>query len=77
MVKASVLLMLALTVLISVGLRWRERRLPLVAADKRRRLGLLARGRKGLDRWINAAALAALVTLLLMGGLHWLNVWNG
>jgi hypothetical protein len=77
MVKASLLLMLALTVLIAFGLRWREQRMPQVAAAKRSRLGLVARGKKGLDRWVNAAALAALATLLLMGGLHWLNVWRG
>ncbi|NKC29574.1 hypothetical protein [Falsiroseomonas selenitidurans] len=75
MVKASLLFMVVLTVLIATGLRWREQRLPLVA--KQKRLGLVARGKKGLDRWVTAAALAALATLLVLGGLQWLNVWQG
>jgi hypothetical protein len=73
MVKVSVLVMLVLTVLIAMGLRWREQRVPAVAQAKR--LGLLARGKKGLDRWVTAAALAALSTLVVVGGLHWLKVW--
>lgn len=75
MVKASLLIMAVLTVLIAMGLRWREQRVPLVSAQKR--LTLLGRGKKGLDRWITAAALAAVVTLLVLGGLHWLRVWQG
>jgi hypothetical protein len=73
MVKVSVLVMLVLTVLIAMGLRWREQRVPAVAQAKR--LGLLARGKKGLDRWVTAAALAAVSTLVVVGGLHWLKVW--
>ena len=75
MVKASLLIMAVLTVLIAMGLRWREQRVPQVAAQKR--LGVLGRGKKGLDRWMTAAALAAVVTLLVLGGLHWLRVWQG
>jgi hypothetical protein len=45
--------------------------------DAQKRLGVLARGKKGLDRWVTAAALAALFTLLVFGGLQWLNVWVG
>ncbi|MGG5809245.1 hypothetical protein [Falsiroseomonas sp. CW058] len=75
MVKASLLVMAILTVLIAMGLRWREGRAPQVAA--RNRLDLLARGKKGLDRWVTAAALAAVFTLLVAGGLHWLRVWIG
>lgn len=67
------LVMLVLTVLIAFGLRWREQRMPAVAQSKR--LGLLARGKKGLDRWVTAAALAALSTLVVIGGLHWLRIW--
>jgi hypothetical protein len=74
-VKASVLIMAVLTVLIAMGLKWREQRAPQVTAQKR--LGVLARGKKGLDRWVTAAALAALFTLLVFGGLQWLNVWVG
>lgn len=73
MVKASLLVMLVLTVLISMGLRWREQRLPAVARQKR--LGLVARGKKGLDRWVTAAALATVMTLTVAGGLHWLRLW--
>ena len=73
MVKLSMIVMLVLTVLIATGLRWREQRLPAVA--KARRLGLLARGKKGLDRWVTAAALAAVSTLVVVGGLHWLKIW--
>ncbi|SFK30954.1 hypothetical protein [Falsiroseomonas stagni] len=75
MVKVSLLVMLVLTVLISMVLRWREQRMPAVAQAKR--LGLMARGKKGLDRWVTAAALAALATLVVVGGLHWLRVWIG
>lgn len=76
MVKASVLIMAVLTVLIAMGLKWREQRVPQVTAQKKR-AGILARGKKGLDRWVTAAALAALFTLLVLGGLQWLNVWQG
>ena len=76
MVKASLLIMTVLTVLIAMGLRWREQRMPQVAQQKKR-LDIMARGKKGLDRWVTAAALAAGVTLLVLGGLHWLNVWQG
>lgn len=75
MVKVSLLVMLVLTILISMVLRWREQRMPAVAQAKR--LGLMARGKKGLDRWVTAAALAALATLIVVGGLHWLRVWIG
>jgi hypothetical protein len=73
MVKASVLIVLVLTVLIAMGLRWREQRMPQVATQ--RRLGLIGRGKKGLDRWVTAAALAVVVTLVVLGGLHWIRVW--
>lgn len=81
MVKASLLLMLGLTVLIAVGLRWREQRMSAMprgaAAAARQRPGLIARGKRGIDRWVTAAAIAAIVTILIMGGLHWLRVWQG
>ncbi|WP_137177493.1 hypothetical protein [Roseomonas sp. AR75] len=73
MVKASVLIVIVLTVLIAMGLRWREQRMPQVAQQKR--LGLIGRGKKGLDRWVTAAALAVVATLVTLGGLHWLRVW--
>lgn len=73
MVRLSLLVMLVLTVLIAMLLRWREQRLPVVA--RQQRLGLVARGKKGLDRWVTAAALATVATLAVVGGLHWLRVW--
>ncbi|WP_426956339.1 hypothetical protein [Muricoccus radiodurans] len=73
MIKASLLIMTVLTVLISMGLRWRQARTPQVAAV--RRASLIARGKKGFDRWITAAAIAAVVTIALLGGLHWLKVF--
>jgi hypothetical protein len=75
LVKASIVIVAVLTVLIAMGLRWREQRLPQVANQKR--LGLLGRGKKGIDRWVTAAALAVVATLVVLGGLHWLKVWNG
>ena len=45
MIKLSLFVMVALTVLIAMGLRWREQRMPAVARQKR--LSLVARGRKG------------------------------
>lgn len=69
MVKASLIAMLVLTVLIAMGLRWREQRVPSVA-----RGNMVARGKRTINRWVTAAALAALVTMLFMGGLHWLRL---
>lgn len=82
MVKASLLLMLLLTVLIGMGLRWRENRFatPAIAtrnAKARARPGLLSRGKRNIDRWVTAAAIAAVATIALMGGLHWIRVWIG
>ncbi|MBC9178444.1 hypothetical protein [Pseudoroseomonas ludipueritiae] len=82
MVKASLLLMLLLTVLIGMGLRWRENRLgnPALTAERRarqQRMGLVARGKAGIDRWVTAAAIAAVATIVLIGGLHWIRVWFG
>ncbi|EHL97251.1 hypothetical protein HMPREF9946_04315 [Acetobacteraceae bacterium AT-5844] len=81
MVKASLLLMLLLTVLIGMGLRWRDSRMasPALAAPRSRakRTPLTARLKVGVDRWVTAAAIAAVVTIALMGGLHWIRVWIG
>ncbi|MBP0493644.1 hypothetical protein [Roseomonas indoligenes] len=82
MIKASLLIMTVLTVLISMLLSWRERRKALArpAAPLPRgrrapaRLGLMARAKVGLDRWVTAAAIAALLTIAVLGGLHWLRV---
>jgi multisubunit Na+/H+ antiporter MnhB subunit len=75
MIKASILVVAILTVLIAMGLRWRENRLPQVA--QQRRMSVLARGKRGIDRWVTAAAIAVVVTLLVIGGLNWLRVWQG
>ena len=75
MAKASLLIVAVLTVLIAMGLRWREQRMPQVAQQKR--AGMLTRGRKGIDRWVTAAAIAVMVTLLVIGGLNWLRIWQG
>jgi uncharacterized iron-regulated membrane protein len=75
MVKTPILLMLVLTVLVSMALRWRERRFP--AAKPASRPGWAARQRASVDRWVTAAAIAAIGTTVLLGGLHWLRVWRG
>lgn len=69
MIKASLIAMFVLTVLIAMGLRWREQRVPAV-----KRGNILARGKRTINRWVTAAALAALVTMVFMGGLHWLRL---
>lgn len=69
MIKASLIAMLVLTVLIAMGLRWREQRMPLLAPG-----GIVKRGKRAINRWVTAAALAALVTMIFMGGLHWLRL---
>ena len=78
MIKASLLIMTVLTVLISMLLSWRERRMaaarPAVPARQQRRPGFLARGKVSLDRWVTAAAIAAILTIAVLGGLHWLRV---
>lgn len=73
MIKASLLLMLLLTVLIGMAMRWRQARMPDVAAARRK--GLIARGKARIDLWITAAAIAAVASMLLVGGLHWVRVW--
>jgi hypothetical protein len=76
MVKASLLIMLVLTVLISIGLRWREERVAATRPAKGPRPGWIAAQKMKVNRWITAAALAAVTTLLVLGGLHWLRVWQ-
>ena len=72
MIKASLLALGVLTVLIAMGLRWREDRLP--AIQRAPRLGMVARGKRTIDRWVTAAAIATAATLIIMGGLHWLRL---
>jgi len=72
MIRASVLAMGLLTVLIAMGLRWRENRL--ATANPRPRQGMVARGKRTIDRWVTAAAIATGATLIILGGLHWLRL---
>lgn len=86
MIKTSLLIMTVLTVLIAMLLSWRERRMAVArpappARGRRapgsrgeRAPGLIARGKAGIDRWMTAAAIAALLTIAVLGGLHWLRV---
>ena len=77
MVKLSLLILVGLTVLIAFGLRWREQRMPAVRAAAPPRGGWIALQKRKLDRWLTAATLATIVTMLVLGGLHWLKVWQG
>jgi hypothetical protein len=72
MVKASLLAMVVLTVLVSIGLRWRDDRI----AATQPRMGMVARGKRTVNRWVTAAAIAAVATTLVLGGLNWLRVFN-
>jgi len=79
MIKFSLVIMAALTVLIAVGLRWREQRLPAVqaATPRRGKPDWLTQQKHKFNRWLTAATLAALATILVLGGLHWIKVING
>lgn len=77
MMKTSLIVMAALTVLISIGLRWREDRVGAIQPAKAPRRGWIASQKHKVNRWITAAALAAVATLAVLGGLHWLRVWQG
>ena len=81
MVKLSLAMMIGLTVLIAIGLRWREERVAALKPPTQRGRGLaegwVAAQKRKLNRWATAAALAALATMLLLGGINWLRVWNG
>lgn len=75
MIKASLLAMLVLTVLFSMGLRWREQRM--AQMQRTPRFGLVERGKRTMNRWVTAAALATAATMVVMGGLHWLRIATG
>ena len=80
MAKMSLLVMAAFTVLIFMGLRWREERIADAAkrpAAKGPRPGWLATQKRAANRWVTAAALAALATIVLLGGLHWIRELSG
>ena len=69
--KASLFIMAVLTVLIAVGLRWRVERTTATRppAAKAPRPGWVAAQKLKVNRWISAAALAAVTTLLVLGGI--------
>ena len=75
MVKASLLIMGVLTVLVAMGLRWREHRLP--GGKTAPRLGWVATQKAKANRWVTAAAIAAIGTTVILGGLHWLKLLQG
>ena len=75
MVKASLLAMAVLTVLIAMGLRWREERF--AAQRQAARVNIVARGKRTVNRWVTAAALAVATTMIVLGGLHWLRISIG
>jgi len=75
MVKLSLLMMGILTVIIAMGLRWREERLP--GGRPAVRPGWIAMQKAKANRWVTAAAIAAVGTTLLLGGVHWLRLWQG
>ena len=52
MIRFSLFAMVALTVLIAMGLRWREQRLAATAP----RLGVAGRAKRTVNRWATAAA---------------------
>ena len=73
MFRTSLLLMVVLTVLAAMALRWRETR---GGAPPPRR-GWVEAQKRAANRWVSAAAIAAVVTLAVLGGLQWLRVWQG
>ncbi|HEV7458005.1 MAG TPA: hypothetical protein VGN96_14625 [Roseococcus sp.] len=75
MVKTSMIIMVVLTVLISILLGWREQRL--AQGRPAPRPGWVARQKARANRYVTAAALAAIATMLTLGGLHWLRVLQG
>ena len=78
MVKMSLVVMAALTILIGMGLRWREERMASARpVAKTTRPGWLATQKRAVNRWVTAAALAALATIGLLGGLHWVRQLSG
>jgi len=77
LVKTSLVILAVLTVLFAFGLRWREERVATVKAVPKRRAGWLDQQKHKLNRWLTAATLATLATILVLGGLHWLKVWQG
>jgi hypothetical protein len=76
MVKASMVMMAVLAILIFMGLGWRERRMT-ASQPPQPRPGWFARQKAQFNRAITAAAIAAVGTSVILGGLHWLRVMQG
>jgi hypothetical protein len=74
-VKTSILILIVLTVLITMLLSWREQRIS--AGQPKPRLGWLARQKAMINRVFAAAAIAAIGTMLILGGIHWMRVAQG
>ncbi len=64
------LMMIVLTVLAAMALGWRETRRDGVAKQ-----GWVAKQKRRANRWVTAAAIAAVGTLAVLGGTQWLRVW--
>lgn len=77
MLRLSFFFMLGLTVAIATGLRWREERVAQAQPKRAPRVGWVGEQKRKLNRWVTAAALAAVATLLFLGGINWLRVWQG
>jgi hypothetical protein len=75
MVKTSIVMLIVLTVLITMLLGWREQRM--LAGKPQPRLGWFARKKALINRIFAAAAIAAIGTMLILGGIHWLRVAQG
>jgi hypothetical protein len=69
-------MMAVLAVLIFMGLGWRERRVA-AAQPPQPRQGWFARQKAKVNRAVTAAAIAAVGTSVILGGLHWLRVMQG
>lgn len=77
MIKVSLVIVVVLTVIFAMLLRWREERLDRVAAaGGAPRRGWIALGKRKVNRWITAAALAALATMAGLGGVQWVRYWT-
>jgi len=76
MVKASIAMMAVLGVLVFMGLGWRERRMA-AAQPVQPRPGWFGRQKAKFNRAVTAAAIAAIGTSVILGGLHWLRLMQG